>query len=143
MGWSSFQTPHWRKILLQRAVAHRGPQDLVACVSQGRVWRGEDADVMPDRDRLGLNREAVHESTPAFGEHVVEQHRIDAAEHEVTTDARRPHAERPDAVVALGAREDVVRDRAAECPHVVARRSSRVRNRAASNVRTLMLSRNS
>ena len=106
---------------LQRAVAHRGPQDLVACVSQGRVWRREHADVVPDRDRLGLNREAVHEATPAFGEDVVEQHRIDAAEHEVTV---RMHVvlvrERPEAVIAFGAQEDVVRNRAAERRHAVA-----------------------
>ncbi len=32
---------------------------------------------------LGLNREAGHEPPPPLGEHVVEQHGVDAAEHEI------------------------------------------------------------
>ena len=59
----------------------------------------EDADVVADRDRLRLDREPGHRPVAPFGEHVVEQHRVDAADHEVAVGMDvvfvRHHAARP------------------------------------------------
>ena len=70
---------------------------------------------MADRDRLRLDREAGHRAVAPLGEHVVEQHRVHAADHQV---AVRMHVVvvRHDvqAVLALGAQQDLVRDGAAE-----------------------------
>ena len=70
---------------------------------------------MADRDRLRLDGEAGHRAVTPLGQHVVQQHGVDAPEHQI---AVRMHVivvrDRAQAVVALGAQQDVVRDRAAE-----------------------------
>ena len=114
-------------------------------VAQRRVLRRQDADVVADRDGLRLDREPGHRPMPALGEHVVEQHGVDASEHQI---AVRMHVvfvrHGVQAVLALGAQQDLVGDRAAERRRrVLPRRSASVRKRAASASRTLSTSRNS
>ena len=70
---------------------------------------------MTDGDRFGLNREPGHAAMTALGEHLIEEHRVDAPDHEVRV---RMHVvvvrDGAEAVLALGAEQDVVRDRVAE-----------------------------
>ena len=47
------------------------------------IARGEHAHVVSDGDCLRLNREAGQRAPPPFGEHVVEQYRVDPAEQQV------------------------------------------------------------
>ncbi len=70
---------------------------------------------MPDRDGIRLNRESFQDAIAPLGEHVVEQHRVEAADHQV---AVRMHVvvvrHRVDTVIAFGTQQDVIRDRAAQ-----------------------------
>ena len=70
---------------------------------------------MADRDGLGQNREPFHRSMPPLGEDVVEQDGVDASDQQV---AVRVHVivvrHRAEAVLALRAQQDFVRDRSAE-----------------------------
>ena len=77
--------------------------------------RREHSNVVADRDSPWLNLKARDEMPAAFGEDVVQHHRVNASEHQV---AERVHiilvGDRLQPVVALGTQQDLVRDRAAE-----------------------------
>ena len=58
LGWSSFQTPHLRKMRSSEPSRIAAAQDVVARVAQRRPGRREHADVVADGDGVRLNREA-------------------------------------------------------------------------------------
>jgi hypothetical protein len=74
-----------------------------------------------DRNRLRLNREPGHCPVAPLGEHVVEQHRVHAADHEVAVGMDvifvRHHVQ---TVLAHPAQQDLVRDGAGERAHGLA-----------------------
>ena len=86
----------------------------------------------------------LHRPLAALGEHVVEQHGIDAAEHQIGV---RMHVvvvrHGREAVLPLGAQQDLVGDRAAERADRLAAQVGERPQRAASASRTLSTSRNS
>ena len=90
-------------------------------VAQRRVLRRQDADVVADRHGLRLNREPGHRAVTPLRQHVVEQHRIDASDHQIPV---RVHVvvvgHGANAVLAFGAQQDLVGDRAAERRHRLA-----------------------
>ena len=80
------------------------------------------ADVVTHGDCLRLHGDAGHRLSPPLGQDVVEQHRVEPADQQV---AVRMHVvvvrHRLEAVLALGAQQDFVRDRAAERADAAAR----------------------
>ena len=100
---------------LQRAVAHRLPQDLVDGRTQRGVPRGEHPDVVAGGYRLLRHGEARDDTSPSIRDHVIEQHRVQASEHEVRV---RVHVilvgDRLEPVLARRCQENVVRDGSTE-----------------------------
>ena len=68
---------------LERSVAHTRPQGGIHRVAERAVASGEHGDVAAAGQRDGLNHEATDSTQRALGQHVVEQHGIDASTHKI------------------------------------------------------------
>ncbi len=100
---------------LERPVPHRPFQNLVDGVAKRGVGWREHANIVAGRHAVRLDDEAGKDLSPAFRQDVVEQDGVEAAEHQV---AVRMHVvvvrDGRQAMLAFGAQQDLVRDRAAQ-----------------------------
>ena len=98
---------------------------------------------MADRDALRLNDKSRQRAGATLGENIVEQHRIDAADHQIAVGMDVVVVgDRVDAELALGAQQYLVAIVPPRVPTRRPRRSASVRKRVASPSRTLNTSRN-